>query len=145
LNGHGGNIVPAGQAVFEARQRYRQRDDLLLLAATYWLLGGKPREVDPAIAQDRMGHACEWETSMILHLAPSLVGDLSQVEPVPFGMPFEPATQGWITQERSAPGHIGDPRRATARKGDTLFRVFSHDVVTFLERVIAWDGRSWDG
>ena len=38
LNGHGGNIVPASQAVFEARQRYRGRDNLLL-GATYWLLG----------------------------------------------------------------------------------------------------------
>src|SRR5262249_27767977 len=28
LNGHGGNIVPGQQAVFEARQRYRQRNDL---------------------------------------------------------------------------------------------------------------------
>src|SRR5262249_36289123 len=35
LNGHGGNIVPGQQAVFEARQRHRRRDDLLLLAATY--------------------------------------------------------------------------------------------------------------
>ena len=82
---------------------------------------------------------------MILHLAPGLVGDLSQIEPVSPAMPFEPATQGWITKERSEPGHIGDPRRATAAKGETLFRIFSHDVVTFLERVIAWDGRSWDG
>ena len=76
LNGHGGNIVPAQQAVFEARQRYRERDDLLLLAATYWLLGGKPDQVDPTIVQRQMGHACEWETSMILHLAPNLVGPL---------------------------------------------------------------------
>ena len=50
LNGHGGNIVPAQQAVFEARQRYRQRDDLLFLAATYWLLGGKP---EPGGSHDR--------------------------------------------------------------------------------------------
>jgi creatinine amidohydrolase len=145
LNGHGGNIVPAQQAVFEARQRYRQRSDLLLLAATYWLLGSQPRQVDPTFAQDRMGHACEWETSMILHLAPSLVGDVSRIEAVSSGMPFDPATQGWITRERSAPGHIGDPRRATALKGQTLFRIFAQDVVTFLERVIAWDGCSWDG
>jgi creatinine amidohydrolase len=89
-----------------------------------------------------MGHACEWETSMILHLAPRLVGDLSQIEPVRAAMPFEPAAQGWITKERSEPGHIGDPRRATAPKGQTLFEHFSQDVVTFLERVIAWDGRS---
>jgi creatinine amidohydrolase len=145
LNGHGGNIVPAQQAVFEARQRYRQRDDLLLLAATYWLLGGKPHLADPTIAQQQMGHACEWETSMILHLAPHLVGDLIAIEPVAPAMPFEPATQGWITRERTAPGHIGDPRRATALKGETLFGIFSGDVVTFLERVIAWDGRSWNG
>ncbi len=144
LNGHGGNIVPAQQAVFEARQRYRERDDLLLLAATYWLLGGKPDEVDPTISQKHMGHACEWETSMILHLAPTLVGDLSEIEPVTPAMAFEPATQGWITKERTEPGHIGDPRRATALKGQALFRIFSQDVVTFLERVIDWDGRSRD-
>jgi creatinine amidohydrolase len=145
LNGHGGNLVPGQQAVFEARQRHRQRDDLLLLVATYWLLGGTPNQVDPSIVQQRMGHACEWETSMILHLAPQWVGDVSAIEPVPQDASFEPATRGWITQERSAAGHIGDPRRATALKGQTLFRIFSQDVVTFLERVIAWDGRSWDG
>ena len=82
---------------------------------------------------------------MILQLAPHLVGDLQAIEPVPFGNPFEPASRGWITRERSAPGHIGDPRQASAEKGETLFRLFSDDVVTFLERVIAWDGRSWDG
>ena len=42
LNGHGGNIVPSQQATFEVRQKYRQRNDLLLLAATYWTLGGRP-------------------------------------------------------------------------------------------------------
>ena len=92
-----------------------------------------------------MGHACEWETSMILHLAPHLVGELSQIEAVPQAASFEPASRGWITRERSTVGHIGDPRRATAEKGEALFRIFSHDVVTFLERVIGWDGRSWDG
>ena len=35
FNGHGGNDVPGKQAVFEVRQRHRQRDDLLLLFATY--------------------------------------------------------------------------------------------------------------
>src|SRR5262249_27300378 len=31
LNGHGGNIVPSQQAVFEARQRHRELRDLLAL------------------------------------------------------------------------------------------------------------------
>jgi creatinine amidohydrolase len=89
-----------------------------------------------------MGHACEWETSMILRLAPHLVGELAAIKPVPQAMPFAPASQGWITRERSEPGHIGDPRRATAEKGETLFRIFSTDVIAFLERVIDWGGRS---
>jgi creatinine amidohydrolase len=144
LNGHGGNIVPAAQAVFEARQRHRERSELLFLAATYWLLGAKPREADPLLIQDQMGHACEWETSMMLHLAPHLVGDLSQVDAVTARMPFEPASQGWLTKDRSNAGHIGDPRQASAAKGQTLFRVFSRDVVTFLERLIQWEGRSRD-
>jgi creatinine amidohydrolase len=145
LNAHGGNIVPAQQAVFEARQRTRAQQGLLFLAATYWLLGSKPSLADPTIVQEGMGHACEWETSMILHLAPRLVGGLSQIEPVAMSMPFTPAAQGWLTRERSTDGHIGDPRRATAEKGAALFRIFAQDVVNFLERVIAWDGQSWNG
>ncbi len=145
VNGHGGNIVPGQQAVFEVRQRHRQRKDLLLLFATYWTLGGKPHEVDRTIKQQRMGHACELETSMMLRIAPHLVGDLSKVEPVEFGVPFEPAYRGWITNDRSQPGHIGDPRSATAEKGETLFRVFTDDLVKMLERVLAWDGSGWDG
>lgn len=145
LNGHGGNIVPAAQAVFEVRQRHRARNNVILLSATYWLLGSRPKQLDPALVQDQMGHACEWETSMMLHLAPALVGERSQIDAVSPGMPFEPAAQGWITKERSTPGHIGDPRQATAAKGEALFRVFSQDVVTFLERVIQSAARYPDG
>ncbi len=145
LNGHGGNIVPGAQAVFEARQRHRDRKDLLCLSATYWLAGGDPRKVDSSIRQERMGHACEWETSMMLRLAPRLVGDYKNAEPVDFGRSFEPADRGWTMPDRSVPGHVGDPRPATAEKGETLFRVFSGGVAALLERVIAWDGRSWNG
>ncbi len=145
LNGHGGNIVPGQQAVFEARQRYRQRGDLLLLASTYWLLGSKPNQVEPSLVQTEMGHACEWETSMILRLAPHLVGDRGSIEAVPQTASFAPASRAWITRERSEVGHIGDPRAATAEKGEALFRIFARDVVAFLERVAAWDGRSWEG
>ncbi len=145
LNGHGGNIVPGQQAVFEARQRHRDRGDLLLLMATYWQLGSRPNEIEASLVQSEMGHACEWETSMILRLSPHLVGDIRSIDPVPQAAPFAPASRGWITRERSEVGHIGDPRIATAEKGEALFRIFSRDAVAFLERVIAWDGRSWEG
>ena len=145
VNGHGGNDVPGRQVIFEVRQRHRHREDLLLLFATYWLLGGKPHLARADFQQQQMGHACEWETSMILRLAPHLVGDLAQVAPVAFGAAFEPAARGWITKDRTEPGHIGNPREANAEKGEALFQTFSNDVVALLERVIAWDGKSWDG
>ena len=82
---------------------------------------------------------------MILNLAPHLVGEIAAIEPVPQWASFAPASRGWITRERSQPGHIGDPRSATAEKGEALFRIFTRDVVSFLERVIDWDGHSWEG
>lgn len=145
INGHGGNDVPGKQAVFELRQRHRERSDLLLLFATYWSLGGEPWRRDLAIQQREMGHACEWETSMILRLNPKLVGDISKLRTVEFGTGFAPASRGWITKDRTAPGHIGSPELASAEKGETLFATFTEDVVKLLERVIRWDGKSWNG
>ena len=144
VNGHGGNDVPGRQAVFELRQRYRQRNDLLFLLATYWSLGAKPWESEPTLHQREMGHACEWETSMILRLAPHLVGDYRSAEPVEPGTAFAPAARGWITRDRSGPGHIGWPHLASAEKGEHLFRLFSADVVALMERVLCWDGHSWE-
>jgi creatinine amidohydrolase len=145
LNGHGGNEAPGKQTVFEVRQRQRQRKDLLLLFATYWQLGADPHTVEPPLHQKQMGHACEWETSMILRLAPHLAGDFKHAKPVEFGNAFTPASRGWITQDRTEAGHIGSPHLATAEKGEALFRVFAEGVVAMLERVIRWDGISWNG
>ncbi len=145
INGHGGNDVPGRQVVFEVRQRNRHRSDLLLLFATYWHLGGQPHEQDQSLTQTQMGHACEWETSMMLRIAPHLVGGLRHLRPVEFGNAFEPAARGWITRDRSEAGHIGYPNLATAEKGERLLQGFAEDVVAFLERVLRWDGKTWDG
>lgn len=145
INGHGGNDVPGRQAVFELRQRHRQRDDLLFLIGTYWSLGRKPWETLPSLHQREMGHACEWETSMMLRIAPALTGDFAAAAPVEFGAPFLPAARGWITRERTQSGHIGSPHLASAEKGEALLTRFAADAVAFLRRVIAWDGRSWNG
>lgn len=143
INGHGGNDVPGKQAVFELRQRHRERNDLLLLFATYWNLGAKPAETNSALQQTSMGHACEWETSMILRIAPHLVGDYRATATVKAGTMFAPASRGWITKEMSAPGHIGAPQLATPEKGEHLLNAFTADVVALLERVGQWDGKTW--
>jgi creatinine amidohydrolase len=82
---------------------------------------------------------------MMLRLDPNLVRDPSGVDPIASGPAFEPASRGWITQERSRPGHIGNPRAASADKGEALFQLFSDDVRRLLDRVLAWDGTSWEG
>lgn len=145
LNGHGGNDVPGKQAMFEVRQNHRHRNDLLLLFTTYWSLGTRPWEQMPEIQQREMGHACEWETSMILRINPSLVGDYQSAEVIPPGNPFTPATRAWITKDRSRIGHIGRPHLASAEKGEHLFRSFADDTQSLLNRMLQWDGSSWEG
>src|SRR5262245_61680028 len=70
LNGHGGNIDTLHMALRRLQPRYRDR---LLTGASYWEIAEK--EMAPLADGPRktMGHACEFETSMVLALRPDLV------------------------------------------------------------------------
>ena len=69
LNGHGGNVRPLMRRIDE----YRERLDVNLRFQSYWDV------YDPKLAFDTMetnrlpGHACEFETSTMLALAPDRV------------------------------------------------------------------------
>lgn len=148
LNGHGGNIVPYRQAIFESRQRHRTRTDLLLLGASYWDFA-EPKKLRPDFVQDAVGHACEYETSMMLAIRPELVKEYRSLWSMDTGYSFDPAYRGWITKERApadvdAPGYLGDPQHASAEKGEFLLSAYASGVEKFLARVVAWDGRSWE-
>lgn len=144
LNGHGGNDVPGRQVTFELRQKYRSRSDLLLLLATYWNLADPTTSLE-GLTQPAMEHACEWETSMILRLHPELVKNHQDVASVVPGSAFHPAQRAWIIPDRTTAGHIGEPNLATAEKGEQLLQLFSGGVVQLMQRVIDWDGKSWEG
>jgi creatinine amidohydrolase len=145
VNGHGGNDVPGRQAMFEVRQKYRERKDLLLLFATYWNLVESPQQSISDLEQNEMGHACEWETSMILHLRPDLVKNHTETPDVAFGNSFQPAQRAWTMPDRSQAGHIGLPAKASAQKGKELLGLFSQGVADLIQRVIRWNGQSWEG
>jgi creatinine amidohydrolase len=144
VNGHGGNVTPYQQALFELKQEHRGRPELLLMALTYWDAAGNPSHTMPDLVQKRMGHACEWETSMVLRLNPKLVvGDVARVPEVAHGREFLPGYRAWVMPDRSEPGHIGHPSSATPEKGEALFAHFAAGVSAYLERVVNWNG-NWD-
>ncbi len=138
LNGHGGNVIPAKQAIFEMRQRMRERSDLVLLFTSYWNLANPQ---NGQLTQPEIGHACEWETSMMLRIAPHLVAeDPRRLETVSDALGFEPAYRGWTTKDRSETGHIGSPQLASEEKGEHLLSAFADGVAAFLERMREEDG-----
>ncbi len=89
LNGHGGNIDTMQTALRRLQPRYSNR---ILSAASYWDLA---KDELAAIAEGPrkvMGHACEFETSMVMALRPDLVkkdqirNDIEAVDPALRGL-----------------------------------------------------------
>jgi creatinine amidohydrolase len=70
LNGHGGNIDTMQVALRRLQPAYRDR---LLTAASYWDLAKNELAALAEGPRKTMGHACEFETSMVLALRPELV------------------------------------------------------------------------
>jgi creatinine amidohydrolase len=105
-------------ALRRLQPRYRDR---LLTAASYWDLA---RDELAALAEGPrkvMGHACEFETSMVLALRPELV---RRDEILDDHKADDPALRGLFVAEdmaqRTTPGAVGYPTRATADKGRAL-------------------------
>src|SRR5262245_5865049 len=70
LNGHGGNVDTMQVALRRLQPRYRNR---IVAAASYWDLAAKELAALAQGPRKNMGHACEFETSMMLALRPDLV------------------------------------------------------------------------
>jgi len=118
LNGHGGNIDTMHLALRRLQGRYQDRQ---LTAASYWELAEKELAALAQGPRKVMGHACEFETSMVLALRPDLVRrDEIRNDPPP----AEPALRGLFLAEdmkqRTRQGAVGYPELASAEKGQAL-------------------------
>jgi creatinine amidohydrolase len=115
LNGHGGNIDTMQTALRELRPRYLHRH---VTAASYWDLAARELAALAEGPRKVMGHACEFETSMMLHLRPDLVRRDRIADDPPDD---DPALRGLFTGEdmfqRTDHGAVGYPALATAEKG----------------------------
>ncbi len=115
LNGHGGNIDTMHVALRRLQPRYRDR---LVTAASYWEIAEKELAALAEGGRKSMGHACEFETSMVLALRPDLVRrDEIQDDPAH----DDPALRGLYVSEdmhqRTDHGAVGFPEKATPEKG----------------------------
>ncbi|WP_417745777.1 creatininase family protein [Rosistilla oblonga] len=135
LNGHGGNIDPMRVAV---RQLQSQWPDRLLAAASYWSIA-EAVIADHLTGEDKaVGHACEAETALILHLHPELV-DTAAVESA---MGWKPdAVEGMFIcrdmKQRTAAGATGRPDLATAEQGRQMFEGIVDRVCVAVDRLLA--------
>jgi creatinine amidohydrolase len=115
LNGHGGNIDTMHMALRRLQTRYPRRQ---VTAASYWEIAEKELAELAEGPRKSMGHACEFETSMVMALRPELVRreEIKNDPPPP-----EPALRGLYISEdmkqRTQRGAVGYPELATPEKG----------------------------
>ena len=119
LNGHGGNIDTMHMALRRLQPTYRRH---ILSAASYWDLAAQELAALAEGPRKAMGHACEFETSMVLALRPELVRREQIKDDPPSD---DPVLRGLYLAEdmkqRTDHGCVGYPESATPEKGRQFF------------------------
>ena len=135
-NCHGGN-----RALLESIARdVRAETGLLVFSFFPPALVADP--VEPPAPEGTLGiHAGDWETSLMLALAPERVrmdklGVFYPVLPdVPVDLEFSGATFAWLTRDLSANGLFGDARLASAERGERRLAALEPKLAASLEAV----------
>lgn len=137
VNGHGGNSALIDSSVSELGI---DQPDAEVLGLTYFELAtgfiDEIRDSKPG----GMAHGGEFETSLLLHLYPELVGDDRPAEYLdePYDLGETDLHEGGPLavyrsfEEYSASGAIGDPSVASADKGAQLLEKLANELATCL-------------
>lgn len=140
LNSHGGNMAYLQFAVNELGEKYENLMEVALFK--YWDL------ISSEIAQAResaiggMGHACEFETSMMMYLRPELVDRNAIIESPPAkGDPYyEPGLLGrkkyskFVSFNKYNPnGNLGQEQYASAEKGKIFYEAAASAAADFFD------------
>lgn len=145
VNGHGGNAGVIDLLASTLGKRFYGAARIACL--TYFTLA---REQIMAARESRhggMGHACEFETSLMLHLHPDLVHEERVVVRYPeTGTPYlsTDLVQGSVVrsfvafEDLSESGTFGDPSLATAEKGDRFLAMSVEALAAFLKDFSSW-------
>ena len=134
LNGHGGNIDPLRVALRRLDVEFPRA---ILTGAAYWDLAADELAALCRGARTEMGHACELETSMVLHLRPDLVRlDLIRDDPdlAPPGL----RGLSWARDfaRRTDHGVVGHPESADADRGRLMVEAAVAKVAEVARRVL---------
>ena len=134
LNGHGGNVDPLRVALRQLQLRY---PDALLTGGSYWSVADDAIQATLEGSHKFVGHACEFETSMILHLYPDLV---DQERLVDAGSLIPDQLHGLFVsrdmRQRTAAGYTGRPDLASAAKGKRLFTAIVERLGTVISQLL---------
>jgi creatinine amidohydrolase len=136
VNGHGGNTEAVAMSAIELTREL----GVPVVGLTYWLANA---DTFGAIleTQANVQHACEAETSMMMALAPDCVREARIADAVP-RRAVPPAPPGFRRSrpfaEMTDTGVIGDPRAASAAKGERLLEAAAARLATELARPELW-------
>jgi creatinine amidohydrolase len=149
LNAHAGNIVPAQSALTEVQIRRRKEMPELFLAFVSWFDLAAPALAQiPGLKQDRISHACEWETSAIQAIRPDLVdlpaahGSRMPRHTGYYSFDFREAHRVFVArtmEQGTASGAYGYPEDATPEKGEAILAAATHEIVAFIREFARWD------
>jgi creatinine amidohydrolase len=138
LNAHGGN---QGVCQVLLEQFGTKHPDSQVVVATWWRVAADALVPLNESGPGGVGHACEFETSLMLHIAPHLV-HMDRIEPRANVTTYDWAEADLLRSPRAAlfrtmkqltpTGAFGDPSFANAAKGKQIADVVCEALITIL-------------